>query len=326
MTSGVLDRIVRESGMGDLLAFLGRRLALTDLQSLLLAVYHERAARQTPARVLDQYQHNRFVRPAAVDLRARAHLDRLALDAAAAFAALDLAPVCPLGTTSALAPVDQNTVVSTIRNTEVVSDCTNVLALECAVRRRAHRQDQAGAAARVRLCTSQRLVRAQNYHQPGLNAHFSIFALCTAGRAVADYRLEVEALAEHLACYVTLLTAARAIGYDLQDVRIVFTDLPDPALRERLQNEVIPGVAARFPATRLECDPGRVTVPGYYQLVRFHIYARAADGTEHELADGGFTDWTQRLLGDRKERLLISGIATERICTLARRDVARPPR
>jgi len=32
---------------------------------------------------------------------------------------------------------------------------------------------------------------------------------------------------------------------------------------------------------------------------------------EWEIADGGFVDWTQRLLGNRKERLLISGFGLE---------------
>ena len=71
--------------------------------------------------------------------------------------------------------MDQNTVVATSRNTEVVSDSTNVLALECAERRRAQRAAGADPAARVRLCTSQRLTRAQNYGRPGLQAHFQIF-------------------------------------------------------------------------------------------------------------------------------------------------------
>ena len=42
-------------------------------------------------------------------------------------------------------------------------------------------------------------------------------------------------------------------------------------------------------------------------------FSVAVDGVS--LVDGGFVDWTQRLLSDRKERLLISGIGTERLCT-----------
>src|SRR5205807_148634 len=54
---------------------------------------------------------------------------------------LELPPVCPHGTNSLVATVNQNKVISTIRNTEVVADSTNVLALECALRRRSLLRD-----------------------------------------------------------------------------------------------------------------------------------------------------------------------------------------
>ena len=69
------------------------------------------------------------------------------------------------------------------------------------------------------------------------------------------------------------------------------------------------GAASQVPAARLEIDPNPSTAPGYYEWVRFGIYVRDPQGVEHMLADGGFTNWTQQLLSDRRERLLISGIA-----------------
>ena len=48
---------------------------------------------------------------------------------------------------------------------------------------------------------------------------------------------------------------------------------------------------------------------------RFHVHATTADGARVQLVDGGFTDWTQRLLSDRKERLLISGVGSELLTT-----------
>ena len=35
-----------------------------------------------------------------------------------------------------------------------------------------------------------------------------------------------------------------------------------------------------------------------------------------EIGDGGFVDWTQRLTGNRKERLLITGVGVDRFATL----------
>jgi hypothetical protein len=36
-------------------------------------------------------------------------------------------------------------------------------------------------------------------------------------------------------------------------------------------------------------------------------------GDHGEVGDGGFTDWTARLLGNGKERLLISGYGVDRL-------------
>ena len=317
MTDKIIARIVRESGVADLLDVLGARLAPTDLQSLLIAVFHQRAARQTPRRVLEQYERNPFVRPAPAPVRALLELDQIALDLAVPpFAALDLAPLAPLGTCSALAPLDQNRVVTTIRNTEVVADATNVLALECGLRRRALRQDRGTADAPVRLCASHRLTRAQQYSGPHLRAHFRMFSLCTAGRATAPGAFETTVVIEQIAFYLRFLAAAAARGFRLGGLRVAFILLAGDTERAQLEQGVIAPLAAQFAAARLEIDPTSTTVAGYYEWVRFQIYARDPQGDEYMLGDGGFTDWTRQLLSDRRERLLTSGIATERLATL----------
>ena len=43
------------------------------------------------------------------------------------------------------------------------------------------------------------------------------------------------------------------------------------------------------------------------------MYAQDQAGTESFLVDGGFTDWTQQLLSNRKERLLISSMGVEHL-------------
>src|SRR6184192_4248159 len=162
MTTALLDRILRQSQGTDLLELLAQQLTPTDLQSLLLEVYRRRAARQTPADLLASYQRNRFVHPSPTSPHAMIDLDRLAFSLATPlFEPLELAPVCPLGTNSVVAAVDQNKTIATIRNTELVSDSTNVLALECAAQRRVHLRSQASIRQRVRLCASHRLLRPQ---------------------------------------------------------------------------------------------------------------------------------------------------------------------
>ena len=136
MNKAMIDRIQRETGVPDLIDVLVERLSPTDLQSLLLEVYRRRAARITPKHLLDRYEHDRFVRPSTLAPAQIGEFDRLAWSLLAdRYTPIELAPVCPLGTTAAIATVDQNKVVTTIRNSEVVADTTNVLALtvRCAV-------------------------------------------------------------------------------------------------------------------------------------------------------------------------------------------------
>ena len=48
----------------------------------------------------------------------------------------------------------------------------------------------------------------------------------------------------------------------------------------------------------------------------FHFYATTASGQPVELVDGGSVNWTQKLLSNAKERLVISGIGSESLCTV----------
>src|SRR5438046_25713 len=239
MTERIIARILRESGVANLVDVLGQDLAPTDLQSLLLEVFRRRAAHRTPRRVLEQYEQDPFVRPAQVSVDALLELDRLALAyAVPPFEAVELSPLAPLGTCSALAPVDQNRVVSTVRNTEVVSDSTNVLALECALRRRAQRREAREAARPhqpMRLCASQRLVRAQRYTQPQQRAHFRLFALCTAGRTNRTLDFEPVALTEQVAFYLRFLAATEDFGYRYASLRIAFISLASEQERNKLE-------------------------------------------------------------------------------------------
>jgi hypothetical protein len=92
------------------------------------------------------------------------------------FAGVDLSPVAPLGSSSALGPVSQDRVISTTRGSEVVSDPTNVLALEAASRR------QRSGAPAVSLACCHRVLRGQPFDAPGAFQHFRLFALVTSAR------------------------------------------------------------------------------------------------------------------------------------------------
>lgn len=315
--TALLDRILREAAETDLLTALAERLAPTDLQSLLLEVYRRRAAVQSPAALLAAYERNPFVRPSPVGPATMLELDRLALSLATPpFEPVELAPVCPLGTASTVASVDQNKAVVTVRNTEVVADSTNVLALECAARRRVHRRTPGEAARQVDLCATHRLLRPQSFTGPGMFAHFRVFALCSAGRDLGAHRFELDTLARHVTFYLRFFAAAAREGYPLSAVRVAITDLTGGTMHDALEAGVMAPLRDRFPDTRLAFDPDRTGGRNYYDGLCFAVYAVDPAGAEQLLVDGGCTTWTQQLLSDQKERLVISGVRTERLCAV----------
>jgi hypothetical protein len=130
-------------------------LAASELWSLLLGVAEQRVAQRTPAHVRQQWERDRFVCPAYIDQRTLNELDRHLLAAASAFEALELSPLAPLGSCSAIGLTSQNKIVTTFRGTEVVSDPTNSLALESARRLRANPLQT------IKLATNHLCVRAQ---------------------------------------------------------------------------------------------------------------------------------------------------------------------
>jgi len=277
MDERALRRIDRAGGVDDLASVL-ERLAPTDLQTLLMEVYRRRAGGLTPAKVLDQYARNRFVAAARCDPELLLELDRRAFGLLPdGYEAIELAPVAPLGTAAVLGELSQDWALATARNTEVVSDSTNVLALECALRRRRDRRLP------VKLAASHRLIRGQRFG-PDRSQHFRLLGLVAAGRGRA---FELESLVEQLAFYRALLGT----------VRIVLTPLAGTIAEETIE---------RLEGS-IEIDVSRKDGRSYYVGLCFTISAGGV-----ELVDGGFTDWTQRLLGDRKERLLISGLGSER--------------
>jgi hypothetical protein len=312
MKEKITNRIIGKARMPELLEVLTSRISLSDLQSLLLEVYQKRIKSLSPRHLVEQYTQNRFVQMSGIDPRTRVEFDRLAYSILPpGFEVVELSPVCPLGTNSIIAPVDQNNALTTIRNTEVIADSTNVMALECARRRRKWLHEKEKRQTRVKLCASHRLIRTQVFDSPDAFPHFLVFGLCTAGRDTGSLMFEKESLYEHIDFYIHLLTSAIPLGIKIHDPRVVFL-VYDENWTESIQNKVIVSLAKKH--TGIKFDVSSVTdKQTYYQGVRFQIYAEDEKGTDYFLVDGGFTDWTQKLLSNRKERLLISGLGSERL-------------
>ena len=82
-------------------------LSPTDLQTLLLDLARTRSAQIGPARLKQRWAEDRFVRPAEVDPRRLARLVARAWSLLPAeFAGVELSPVTPFGSCSAVGAVD----------------------------------------------------------------------------------------------------------------------------------------------------------------------------------------------------------------------------
>jgi hypothetical protein len=230
------------------------------------------------------------------------------------FQPVELSPVCPLGTVSMLSPISQDWTVSTIRNTEVVADSTNVLALECVVRRREQKSFSSGKAAPVHLAASHRLLRGQKFGVgPGTRQHFRIFTLCSAGRDPGNLGFETEALGLQIGFYLAAL--GRFLGTKTA-LRVAVSDLGSNVARPVVRSEVVEKLQSAHKEVRVGIDQDRKQGRGYYGELCFKIFATSFKGREQELVDGGDVNWTQKLLNNAKERLIISGCGSERMCEL----------
>lgn len=352
MSSRITDRIERELGIGGLVEALASKLPASDLRSLLMEVYRDRAAAVKEADIREHAARDPLMAPSTVSARDLIAFDSVAFQSASEFAPLDLSPVCPFAAAATLGGTSQNNVVTAIRNAEALGDPTIALALEACRRR--------PAAALVRLCASHRVIRLQPFDVPGYSPHFRLFALLTAGRDAGSFRFETANLVEQVRVYLLMFRMLSGVGFALQNPLVEFADMSAIAaeleaagitrgdirksirahqldgterfLRERgiaalpdarhpqLEADVIALLRNEFPEAEFRVNQQRLEGLGYYCSFTLRISPQTPDGRRFPVVDGGFTDWTARLLGNRKERLLISGIGSEFVCKTYRPD------
>jgi hypothetical protein len=369
MQDRILRRIAQDAGVPRLETVLAE-LPAADLQSLLLRVFQTRARTMPLRSVLERAGSSMLSSPSSVDARLLHTFDRMAFATADNFEAVDLAPVCPSGATYALGGIDQNNLLTTIRNAEVLGDSTPAMAIECARRRK--KTTDRSVMPPVRLCASQRVVRLQPFDMPGFTPHFRLFALVSAGRDTGSHNFEFPHLREHIGFYLRLCRALGDEGFQMANPRVEISDLGlteillaiagvcrdevrgmvrahihdgskrflesrgivlpedivDPAKEltgpppveeglerlVRLKQRVIDPLLMEYPEADFRFNLARLEGLGYYTGLCLRISPLAPDGARYAVIDGGFTDWTARLLDDRKERLLTSGIGSEFAC------------
>jgi hypothetical protein len=279
-------------------AALAHTLSGSELQSLMLHAMAERARDRAPKHVLQQFERDAFCLPAAVDQRLQLAIDTELLAAAMGFEALELSPVAPLGTCSRMALTSQHRVLTALRNTEVVSDPTNVLALECARRMRR----EPGRA--IHLTTSQRVIRAQPVPKlPGYAQHFRIFVLASAGNESKDHGFSLDTLSLHINTMLAALERLERHGYAFGARHVTLLATPKRApLADRI-------------AERLTANVKRDALdhPYYSAGLRYQLWVTAQDGIQLPLVDGGAFEWLQTLTSNQRAVYVASGLGAQLI-------------
>lgn len=241
------------------------------------------------------------------------------------FEAIDLSPLCPIGAVSALGPVDPGAARSAGGASEVVSDCAAVLALECALRRRAIDRTEDSLDQRVRLCASHRELHVPFSAPLRSEPHCRVFGLATAGEDLGRFRFETEALLGQLAVHVLLLESLRQEGLTIGLITVALFHRGGTEFDRAIRDAVVAPLMADFPGVRMIFDEAHPLGRGYYAPLGFTVTAEDHAEVEHRVGLGGFTDWTRQLLDRGEERLLVSVIATERLGEVGMDDVPDAP-
>lgn len=157
-----------------------------------------------------------------IDARLFNTFDRVAFEAASGFEAIELAPVCSLGLNRVLGAIDQNSMLTTLRNAEVLGDATMPLAVECWRRRK-------DSSRRGRPHPSASCEQPPRGPSPALR-HARLrpaFPALFPGHGRPRHRLallEIQHVGEHISCYLRLFRELGAHGFHLANPLVEISD------------------------------------------------------------------------------------------------------
>ena len=277
----------------------------SELTSFLLNIFSKRSNKISSSHIFNEWKKNKLFALPYEDLKLSRKIDSIFHNNSKVkgFKEIEIPPICPIGTASVLGPVHQNNIFSALRGSEVVSDSTNVMALEAAKLREHALASSDTTFNKIKISTTHRLLRAQKFDEPKALAHFKIFSMVTAGKDTGNSEFELE-MAEHILIYVESLkeiTSACNIVVTL----FIENDFLKKLFLARLKN---------IPA-KLIFNNERPSGNGYYKGLSFNIDVVTDNGLLG-LVDGGLTNWTAQLLSNNKEKLIISGAGIARTISI----------
>jgi hypothetical protein len=306
MSNRIVNKILERIENPDLVDLLTDKISGSELNTLLLEVFDRKVSKITPSQLLNLYQINRFVKPGDLPVLAlkRMEFDMLQHFEKFSFEALELSPVAALGSCAVVAPADQKKILTALRGTEVLADATNAIALHVSDLKQ--RSKFISSHDRFRFSTIQRHVRTQSIQEKGFTPHFKIGCLVTCGRDTGNYNFEKESLLEH----ITVMDSLYRDYFKVDDIR--FRLLPRSGYEDpsRLAHQLKNSFTQQRPEISIDIVEKSDKENNYYKGIQYKIDI-GVKGKHYEIGDGGFVDWTQQLLQNKKERMLSTGIGFE---------------
>lgn len=295
----ILKKIEDKIGISGITNRIDNSLSGSELNSFLMKLFLLRIKKIRSADLITQFQKNRFCLPSSVDLIKFKEYELMLLKSSAeqGFYSIQLSPLTPLGTCSSVAFVNQNNIVSSLRGTEVVSDAANVLAIKTACDIQSKNLKNP-----VKYCTCHRHVRGQAFTNPAFSSHFGIFCMTTGGFDKGNFSFEIEQLMDHIKFYFNELIKT----FKSEDILLKLYLDED---RKDFIDKVKLSLNNLFRERNLKIEYSS-RLNNYYQAIQFKYFIMYKNELIN-LADGGIVDWLQKLLDNKKLRLIISGLGTE---------------
>jgi hypothetical protein len=311
----ILNRIAEETGVPEIFDVL-MKIPNTDFQSLLLELMDKKSFKAGIKEINFTLENNPFVETSKIDQLTFAKFDNLAHNLLPLeYKSVELSPLVPFATNRVLANISQKRVLSTMRNSEVISDPTTALALYCAKERANKIKKNSRDSELVAMATSQRAVRQDPIKKEGYSQHFRTFTVSVAGRDVGFEQFEKENLKKHLGFFLSLLEKLNESGdYIINDITVTLSDVEkkQPELLSIIKDTVVKELSETFSQVAFKFDVDRKS--NYYKNLCYSISAKNKNGELISVAGGGITNWTEILIESKKERLLVGSIGSEILC------------
>ncbi len=223
----IYEKMEEKSGVPNLSEILAEK-PLRNLNPIFIKAFRERAAKRNPNEILNDYESKKeFYGVSSVDQRELIKLESAFYAVVPEkFNAVEVSPISPFGLNSVITKVSQDISLSTIRGSEVVSDPTTPLALECATRRKQMLVNDDTRMNLVNLATTQRVLRLQPFDKDkGYMQHFSLFGLCSGGRDQGRESFMIDSIIEHISVWLDLVRHLQNNGHSFDNISVNLSDI-----------------------------------------------------------------------------------------------------